>query len=267
MAKVYSEAKRVHVWLPNDDKEKWEDFDPVKLRRALFLRRHGIPTDSSFALWPPPWKTRGEELQRIGSSCWFQRVWTVLEFAFAQECLLCFSRLNPVSASKFSGDWNDFFTLSNSINCWRGNPFHGMSIRVLTRALAMESQEEKTVKANSEGLLTLRRHMDLCREMEASMPVDRVFALYPIFSSNPRSAKLIEEPDYSKAQGQVLATNSGYEVHQIHDSQLSYSALKKCWLLILRSYSLAMRSHLKPATAATRLFRTLASGTTCYQWY
>ena len=225
MAQIYSKAQNVLVWLPNDDKEKWKDFDPTVLRRHLSRARfiHSIPflRDNQKVHWYIRGKgddaSLAKELDRIASSSWFKRVWTLLEYAFARNCLLYSSDKSPVSATYLSGDLRGL----HMHNFWNANPFQHNRIRGEVRSLMFEIQGQDVVHSTIPSLQLFskaerqeyvrnvsRYLLGQClrdsRSLQATQAVDRVFALYPIFSSRHDTTDWMQKPDYSKSKQQVF---------------------------------------------------------------
>jgi hypothetical protein len=199
MSHVYAKAQCVLVWLPNDDVEKWADFDPVALR-GWFTGPHSATRANYFAL--------KKEFQYIGSSSWFKRVWTILEFAFACDCEIYYSKAEPISAIElskmdghlmlFSAHPSSFFTQIP------GNPLSPSALRGRAREGVIFSGNGQ--QDTSEGY---NRHITLeiiieARSLEASLEVDHVFALYSIFETNRDIVNRLQKPDYAKSKEQVF---------------------------------------------------------------
>jgi Heterokaryon incompatibility protein (HET) len=194
MSRVYAKAHCVLVWLPNDDAEKWADFDPVALR--------GRPTGQSsrdyyFAL--------RQGFQRLGLSSWFKRVWTVLEFAFARDCHMYYSKAEPISAielSKMDGRLLLFSAQPQSyLTQVPGNPLSTSALRCKVRGGVIFSETGQ--RDSSEQRTTLDIIIE-SRSLEASLEVDHVFALYSIFETNPSIVNRLQKPDYTKSKEQVF---------------------------------------------------------------
>jgi hypothetical protein len=199
MSHIYAKAQCVLVWLPNDDADKWARFEPVALRRWFT----GEPSSSRAMYFGIK-----KEFQHIGSSSWFKRVWTILEYAFARDCKVYFSQAEPISAielSKMDGVLLAFPAQPTSfLTQIPDNPFSRSTLRGKVREGVMFSASSSQDTSSGYGIpVTLDIIID-SRSQEASIELDHVFALYSIFETKGDIVNRLQKPSYTKSKEQVF---------------------------------------------------------------
>lgn len=176
MGNVYAKAVCVHIWLPCDD--TWSHLTPTKLQSML--SRYHVQS------WEYAQKLRYDadimrEVRHIATSPWFSRVWTLLEFTFAQETLIYCGPSIPLPGIKLMEMSQDLTP----------SPFH----KNLPCHLARRQLLTDFTYINPDLIFAVRK-------LQATLAVDKVYSLYPILSA--RLGWEPPRPDYSKAASEVF---------------------------------------------------------------
>ncbi|KAF2675322.1 hypothetical protein BT63DRAFT_34385 [Microthyrium microscopicum] len=203
MSQVYSVARSVLVWLPSDDEWASDRFTSHNVQRLLDDIAKGFS-----------WETTGsshrvaaeQEMAVLSQAPWCSRVWTVPEFAFAQDCLLYSGAAKPL-------DGLSVYRLSYE---WEASPFHYRTTRSAGRSWVKHGNSLAIKESYSGSRWQNLENMILTsRELEASLPVDKVFAMYSLLKASPSSSDtssdphIAQAPDYSKSEHEVFRQMTG----------------------------------------------------------